>query len=124
MKHHEDDEQRALFQWAGYRKDLKWMHAIPNGGNRNRNEAARMIGQGTKKGVFDVFLPLPVYRPGVNGFHAGLYIEMKRRKDQGSSRISPEQVEFAADMTDVGYKCVVCYGFEEARQAIKDYTGK
>ena len=40
--HHEDAEQAALFDWAAYYPELKWMHAIANGGYRNKKEAARL----------------------------------------------------------------------------------
>lgn len=116
MKHHEDAEQKAVFDWAAYFPELRWMHAIPNGGNRNKREAARLKGQGVKPGVSDIFLPLPV-----DPFH-GLYIEMKRRKVNGPSRITKDQGDFLFDMVTLNYRCIVCYGADEAIQAIRDYA--
>lgn len=117
VRHFEDMEQAALFEWAAYYPILKWMYAIPNGGNRNPKEAARLKAQGVKKGVTDVCLPIP-HSP----FH-GLYIEMKRRKVDGRSTVTPDQNEFIGAMQMQGYKCVVCYGSEEAIDAIKTYLG-
>ena len=119
--HHEDDEQAALFDWAAYYPALRWMHAIPNGGNRNPREAVRLKRQGVKSGVSDIFLPMVVRSAG--GHYAGLYIEMKRRKKDGRSKITNEQFNFGQDMLKQGYKFVVCHGCDEAMKEIKDYAG-
>ena len=116
-KYHEDNEQAALFQWARHFKKLRWLHAIPNGGNRNPREAARLRQQGVKKGVSDIFLPMPTM------WHHGLYIELKRAKKQGASRVSPEQKEFIQEMNTAGYMAVVCYGADEAIKVISEYAG-
>ena len=116
MKHAEDSEQQALFDWAEYYPVLRWMFAIPNGGKRSKMEAARLKRQGVKAGVSDIFLPI------VTDEFPGLYLEMKRRKVDGPSRPTPKQKEFHVAMTRQGYKCVVCYGAEAAIQAIKEYV--
>ena len=118
-KHHEDDEQAALFDWAAFFPKLKFMFAIPNGGNRNPREAARLKRQGVKPGVSDVFLPIPKTTAG--GHYHGLFIEMKRRKKDGRSQVSPAQKEFKIEVIRMGYRCVICYGAGEAIEAIKDY---
>lgn len=121
--HHEDAEQAAVFDWAAYHQELWWMHAIPNGAFLAGDSTARAIQmkrlkrQGLKTGVSDIFLPLPR-----GGYH-GLYIEMKRRKDQGSSSVSDEQVQFQKAMIEAGYDCRICYGADEAIGAIKEYAG-
>ena len=115
--HHEDADQSTVFDWAGYHRELRWLHAIPNGGSRKPLEAVRLKRQGVKAGVSDMFLPVPR-----NGFH-GLYIEMKRDKRHGPSRVSPDQKEFHTDMLANGYACEVCYGAEEAINTIKQYMG-
>jgi hypothetical protein len=116
MNHHEELEQTALFMWAAHFPDLRWMFAIPNGGKRNQREAARLKAQGVKPGVSDVFLPL-----SRNG-HQGLYIEMKRRKSDGPSRVTPKQQQFQNAMTREGYLCHVCFGAGEAIEVIKEYA--
>jgi len=114
--HHEDDEQQALFDWALFQPKLDNMFAIPNGGKRNKREAARLRRQGVKAGVYDIFLPYPT------GKYPGLFIEMKRRKVDGSSSISPKQRLFGMDMEKQGYKCVICYGADQAIKVIKEYV--
>ena len=113
--HYEDIEQAALFEWAKYYPILKWMHAIPNGGQRNLREARRLKIQGVKDGVNDIFLPIPI------GSHHGLVIEMKRQKTYGKAPVTKKQTEYQEYMTSQGYHCVICYGCNEAIQAIKDY---
>jgi hypothetical protein len=121
MNHHEDDEQAAVFDWAAHIPILRWMFAIPNGGTRNPREAARLVRQGVKRGVSDIFLPRPIYNH--RSFYAGLYIEMKRRKKDGRSRLTEHQKQFQVAMEAASYKCVVCYGADEAIEAIKKYCG-
>lgn len=125
MRFSEEAEQKKLFDWAAYQPKLRWMFAIPNGGNRNPREAARLKAGGVKAGVSDIFLPMPTVAPcGLSdsgaGF-AGLFIEMKRRKVDGYSAVSQNQVEFQDRMRWEGYKCVVCYGADEAIDEITEY---
>lgn len=107
-------EQAAFFEWAAHLKTLKWAFAIPNGGSRHKAEAMHLKKQGVKRGVSDIFIPVPR-----NGLH-GLFIEMKRTK---GGRISPEQKEFIAAMTAAGYGACVCFGAHDAIDAVKEYMG-
>ena len=111
----EAQEQAAVIQWAAYNESrypcLKWLFHIANGGSRNKREAANLKKQGVKPGVSDLFLPWN------NGQHCGLFIEMKRQ----GGRISEKQSEFISDMNKSGYKAVVCYGAEQAINALKKY---
>ena len=111
----EADEQRAFFEWAacmqGKYPCLKWMHHIPNGGSRNKIEAARLKAQGVKRGVPDISLPYP------SGKYHGLYIEMK----YGKGKVRPEQQEFLEYASGVGYKTAVCLGMLEAVKVILAY---
>lgn len=113
--HHEDTEQKIIFEWAGYHPHLRWLMAIPNGGNRDPREAARLKAQGVKAGVADMFLPIP------NGEHCGLWVELKRRQQDGPSRTSPKQRLFLADMADKNYHTAICYGADDAIRVIKEY---
>ena len=74
----EAEEQAALFQWAEYQSgkypELALMYHVPNGGSRNKAEAANLKRQGVKSGVPDVCLPVP------RGNSHGAYIELKRIK--------------------------------------------
>jgi hypothetical protein len=116
---HEDTEQAMVFEWASYHPKLRWMHSVPNGGNRNPREAARLKKQGVKSGVSDIFLPMAWRSAG--GQYNGLYIEMKRRKSDGPSKPTEKQREFQAAMVLEGYKCAICYGADEAIELIKNY---
>jgi len=116
MKHHEDYEQELVFQWAAYYPVLRWLFSVPNGGKRDAREAARLKRGGVKAGVADMCLPI------VTKEYPGLYIELKRRKVDGPSKVSANQAFFHRDMKKQGYKCVVCYGADEAIQAIKKYA--
>ena len=125
MKHSEEGEQKALFDWAQYVPACRWLFAVPNGGNRNPREAARLKAGGVKAGVSDVFLPVPTESTeelSDTGYH-GLFIEMKRRKVDGTSRVSDDQKAFQDAMVSAGYKCAVCYGAEEAIEVIRKYLG-
>lgn len=89
------------------------MFHVPNGGSRNRVEAANLKRQGVKAGVPDIFLPV-----ARGGFH-GLFVEMKAE----GGRLSEKQEEWLADLHAQGYAVKVAYGWEEARKAIEAYLG-
>lgn len=112
----EEVEQTCLFRWAAYSSgampELRLLHAIPNGGLRSKNEAARMKAAGVKAGVPDMLLP--VARHGCHG----LYIELKR---QQGGRVSPEQLAWMGELARQGYACAVCRGWEMAKDAIVKY---
>lgn len=116
-------EQVALFRWAsllvGRHPDLDLMFAVPNGGHRHKAVAGKLKAEGVKRGVPDVWLPVPMGR-----FH-GLVIEMKKRRGPkggtNGSVVTPEQREWLDALHAKGYRTVVCHGFDEARAAIVGY---
>lgn len=147
----EHGEQRALFQWAkmaevyGFQaawndeaytgstvphirnpvSELRRMFAIPNGGLRDKITASKLKTEGVKKGVPDIFLPLPM--PG----YAGLFIELKRvasetRTAGGAKRragsASTEQEDWATALRHVGYGVTIAVGWREAAQQIQSYV--
>ena len=111
----EDTEQINVVQWAewnaGKYPELKWLHHVPNGGSRNKQEAVKFKQMGVKAGVSDLCLPYP------KGIYCGLYIEMK----YGNNRKQPTQKEFLADMAAAGHFVVTCYSAEEAVKVIEEY---
>lgn len=117
MNHQEDKDQAALYEWAAYIPELLWMHAIPNGvflhGNKiqRARQMARLKKQGLRPGVWDNFLPL------ARGKYHGLYIEMK----VGKNKLTDGQSKFGTYAVNQNYKCVVCYGVEQAIKAVEDY---
>jgi len=120
----EHEEQVALFQWAEANEaqypSLAMLAAIPNGGYRPMTTAAMLKAEGVKAGYPDCFLAVP--RPGVNGkgYH-GLFLELKR--SDRSNHATALQKEWIDRLSQYGYKAVVCYGAQEAIDAIKAYLG-
>ena len=112
----EAEEQAAVVRWAaleaGWTPELKMLFHIPNGGSRNKLEAVHLKQQGVKSGVPDLFLAV-----ARGGFH-GLFVEMKRA---GGGRVSEEQRGWIDALNQGGYRAVVCHGFDEARDAIREY---
>lgn len=111
----EDTEQINVVSWANWNMnrypELKWLHHVPNGGSRNKQEAVKLKQMGVKAGVSDLCLPYP------KGLYCGLYIEMKF----GDNRQQETQKEFLADMAAVGHFVVTCYSAEEAIKVIEEY---
>ena len=125
MNNHEDAEQAVVFAWAANYRSLRHMFAIPNGAFLAGDKAARarqmnrLKKQGLLVGVSDIFLPRAVH--SVSGHYNGLFIEMKRRKIDGPSKVSGDQMDFLSAMDIQGYKTAVCYGADEAIEVIKNY---
>ena len=111
----EHDEQAALFQWAALHAsrypELGLMFAIPNGGKRDPVTAVRLRDEGVKPGVPDVCLPV-----ARQGWH-GLFIELK----WGRNKTTDRQNEWLDRLMEQGYLAVVCYGWQEAMDVIRDY---
>jgi len=111
-------EQRDLMKWAELRMatlpELELLYAVPNGGARDVITGAQMKATGTKRGVPDFCLPV-----ARGGYH-GMYLELKRR---GSGVVSPKQKWWLEKLQEQGYRAVVCYGWNDARETIEDYLG-
>lgn len=105
----EHDEQCTVIDYCKLRRYQ--VFAIPNGGSRNKIEAARLKAAGVSAGVPDLFLPIPVKR-----YH-GLFVEMK----VGKNKPSPAQDEWIDLLRRNGYAVKVCYGAEAAIHTIEDY---
>jgi hypothetical protein len=127
----EDQHQKSLIDWAKVfrlpelphievgAKLADYMFHIPNGGKRGKVEAAILKGMGTKKGVSDLFLPLPMHgKPG-------LWIEMKApfKDSKDKNYPSTDQKQWLTRMSLAGYVTAVAYGWFEARQIILNYIG-
>lgn len=108
-KRSEATEQEAVVSWCFYNQIS--IFAIPNGGSRNKLEAANLKRQGVKAGVPDLFVPV-----ARRGFH-GLFIEMK----YGRNKTTPEQDEWLEKLNREGYLAKVCYGYAEAVELLKYY---
>lgn len=125
----EHDQQVALFAWASImgnkQPELKMLMAIPNGasyggGGGRWSIAKRMKDEGVKKGVPDIFLPVPmtyVNDGQVTDMKAGLWIEMKA----GKNKPSEEQKWWMEQLQSFGYRVEVCYSTDEAIEVIENY---
>lgn len=122
----EHSHQAAFFCWASKNFDncpsLRFMHAIPNGGLRNKREATRLKAEGVRAGVPDVFFPQPMHL-GTAKAKAGLYLEFKKPSQKGSSGrgLSPEQVEFEEYLKSCGYEHKVVYSWLQAAETTVEY---
>jgi len=113
MKLNEHQEQKILVRWyrLQYSQYAKYLFAVPNGGVRHIGTAIKIKEEGGLAGIPDLFLMIPK-----GGYH-GLLIEMKVK----GGRVSDSQKEFMEAALLMGYQAVVCYGFEQARDAINNY---
>lgn len=100
--------------------ELKWIFAVPNGGQRDKITAAKLKHEGVKPGVPDTFFPLPCAE------YAGLFIEMKRSGDKATKRragsTSDVQDEWIAYLRSVRYACSVCFDWRSAARDIQSYV--
>ena len=120
--------QRGVIEWRdrlmytrrGAR--IRWLHAIPNGGSRDKREAANMKREGVTAGIWDLHLPVPC--PGVIGdqWHS-LWIEVKRPASPGRRRgqLTTEQKAFGQFVREHGNATFVGYCTQSIIDAIVRY---
>ena len=108
----ESQEQKQLIQWCRTDKRLQFLFHIPNESVGGQGWLIRNRQMGVKAGVPDLFYPVPM-----QGYH-GLFIEMKAEK----GRLSSSQVKWIQALTQLGYKVVVAKGWEQAKEALQEYT--
>lgn len=107
--------QAQLMAWAQFMSskypELELLFHIPNGGSRNKIEAANLKRQGVKAGVPDLCLPV------ARGKYHGLYIELKVKGNKPTEL----QKEWNQKLRDQGYRAEICYEFEGAQSVILEY---
>lgn len=112
----ESGHQRAVFAWAALNvatyPELRWMHAIPNGGYRDKITAGKLKAEGVKPGVADIFLPV------ARGDWHGLYIELKK---EIGGKTSAEQIEFGDFVKAQGYGFVVSREWQYTVNTLMEY---
>lgn len=117
VKRSEHDEQALVIARADALAPsvpaLRLLHAIPNGGHRNKATAGKLKAEGVRRGVPDLCLPVPM-----GGYH-GLYVEMKAQ----GGKASPEQLEWHAALRANVYRVEVCVGADAAWRVICEYLG-
>lgn len=109
LKTTESQEQIAVIDYCDF-KHIPIFH-IPNGGSRNKIEAAHLKRQGVRAGVPD--LMLPVAKHGYNG----LFIEMK----VGYNKPTENQEKWIELLSKNGYLVKTCWGAKEAINLITNY---
>lgn len=107
----EDMEQKQLIQWAKTIPEGQYLFHIPNETISGVRWGIRNRQLGVRPGVPDLCLPIP------SGKYHGLFVEMKA----GQGTTSEQQDRWLAALNGFGYKAVVCYGWEEAKDAILGY---
>ena len=111
--------QRALIRACTLRRaefpELRWLHAIPNGGLRNKIVAAKMKAEGQQSGVPDIFLPIP--RKTAGKVYHGLYLELKAKDGSPSA----DQWEWILQLYRSGYAVHIVNDLETALKQITDY---
>lgn len=126
----EHAQQVAVFIWASEpdtlaaMPEIKWLHAIPNGGERHIAVATRMVAEGAKSGVYDIFWPCPRYWRGSNTIrYCGLYVEMKKPANgtKRAGRLSNEQEQFKVFAEAQGYFTAEAWTLAEAQHIIMTY---
>lgn len=131
LKPLEHDIQCNLIEWVNdygvkqYPK-LSTLFAIPNGSLRNIIVAKKLKKEGAKAGVWDLFLPAPVFWESYStgkftaeigsGYH-GFWLETKRPGE----KLKPEQTKFGLQMQEEGYFCWVYDDWEEAKDKLITY---
>lgn len=147
----EHGHQRALFAWAnvaqrfgfaaanddrsysepGYAQStygtsngveqLSRLHAIANGGKRDKVTAGMLKAEGVKRGVPDVFLPVPIIAQPTP--YCGLYLELKRPKAEGQAAgsTSTEQDGWIGYLRSVGYAVSVVFNWRDAAKEVQSY---
>ena len=113
IKISEHAEQSMVIKWFRLQYPLleKCLWAIPNGGMRHIRTAVKLKEEGVAAGVSDLFLMVS------RGEKHGMFIEMKAK----GGKLQPNQKEFLNTAIYMGYEGVVCFGFDEAKSAIKKY---
>lgn len=115
----ESASQQLVFTVLGLNESrypaLRWIHAIPNGGQRHSAVAAKLKAEGVKAGISDICLPFR----SADGRYPGAYIEMKA----GKNKLTAEQAEFFTFVSGQGYAIQACYSADVALEFIEAYIG-
>lgn len=77
---------------------LGFIFAIPNGGKRHIATAVKMKAEGVKRGVPDIFIPIPVR------YYSGFFLEVKTEKGV----LSEYQKSYKFYLESQNYKYCVC----------------
>lgn len=115
--------QAAYFAWCAMARvstgDQRYafIHAIPNGGDRDKVVAALMKAEGVRRGIADVCLPFYTRR------HPFGYLEFKRpiHRNEKDGGLSSFQVDFRDFVLEQRGFFRTVYSWGEAREATLEY---
>lgn len=115
-QHHDNPEERLqkdCVQWFRYQYVTHWrqLFAVPNGGSRNKKEAANMKAAGVVAGVADLILLIP------NAQYSALCIELKH----GKNKQTEQQRDWQESAERHGNKYAVVYTLEDFIELVKQY---
>lgn len=113
-KYSESWHQRQLIQWCRQFSWGQYLFHIPNETTGGQGWIIRNRQMGCKKGVPDLFLPVPT------GKYHGLFIEMKKL----GGLASDSQRRWNAALNGLGYLAVYCYGWEDAKNVLLRYMAQ
>lgn len=112
----EHSQQVAFFMWISEAvrtmPELGLVFAVPNGGLRNKATAGRMVAEGARSGVPDIFVAIPR-----NPWH-GFFIEMKK---PAGGVVSPNQLSWRYKLESMGYRWTCCNTWDAARDELLAY---
>lgn len=113
MRHLEDQLQKNCIRWFDYQyPSLKnRLHHSPNGGKRNRVEAAKFKAMGVRPGFPDLILLHP------NKFYPFMGIELKVEKGKQSDNQKAYQKTFE----ELGAKYIVVRSLEDFQREVKQF---
>ncbi len=101
------------------RHPLLWdcSHAVKNEGKRSKWEGGLQKQLGLRAGIPDIYIDYPCH-----GYH-GLRIELKELSETTGryGKPSPDQIKRIKRLNELGYKAVICYGFDDTMKTIDDY---
>lgn len=103
-------EQCQVVSWFRRKYGPVRIFAIPNGGWRSKATAMKLKAEGVSSGVPDLFVP-----------EFNLWIEMKRVR---GGRLSPDQHNWIAYLTEIGNTVLVCHGHEHAIEQIDAFMAE
>lgn len=104
----EDQLQRAAFDYLRYAVPHALVWHCPNGGSRNRIEAAKLKGMGVVRGVPDLAILSD------RGFH---FIEIK----VGKNKVTTEQDDFMAQARALGADTAICRSLDDVTLALRTW---
>lgn len=118
---HESEEQKTVAAYLDARP-VMWCH-VPNGAGiiggkldgKRIGKLKKLEAMGVKKGVPDIVI---FTRPPKFPQCPGAVIELKRRK---GGTVSPEQLDWLARLTALGWKSAICKGATEAINQLREW---